>query len=390
MGLAHSPRIATDGLVFAMDDGNPDKSWKGAPTTNICDNNGFYANWANAGAGTWSGNDTTIPRLYPSLQNLSLLVTTTGNLHISHGRCSISSGATYTISTHIFIPSSAGTLGGTPPYIRTDPANAFRGYLLYEGSSNWNTWPRDRWIRISGTFTNSANDTALYISCYLDTAGNKIYYTGPQVENLSFMSPFTGGAGVARSTDQAFVDMTGNATASASNLTYATDGSFSFNGSSDYIRFNNSTALDTQTPTVEVWVKTNSLNQNGFWFEKGSVNTQYSLFQEGTAIRWRMNIGGVTNLSATTASFMNTTEWFQIVGTYTSGTRKLYINGVEVASDSQTGTIATNSGGMTIGEYGGGAYRYNGSINVVKVYNRALTQEEIQQNFNALRGRYGI
>ena len=157
----------------------------------------------------------------------------------------------------------------------------------------------------------------------------------------------------------------------------------------------NNVALDTQTPTVEVWVKTNATNQNGFWFEKGTVNSQYSLFQSGGNILWRMIIGGsIRNLTTTTATYMNTSNWYQVVGTYTSGTRRLYINGVLVNFDTQTGTIATNSGGMSIGVYGGfngtRGYYYNGNLSSCKVYNRALTAEEIQQNFNATRGRYGI
>jgi len=164
----------------------------------------------------------------------------------------------------------------------------------------------------------------------------------------------------------------------------------------DYVKIPNNTALDTQTPTVEVWVKTNATTQNGFWFEKGTVNSQYSLFQEGGNIRWRMNIGGITQLSTITSTYMNTANWYQVVGTYTSGTRRLYINGVLVNSDTQSGTIATNAGGMSIGAYGGytGAggrdYFYNGNEAVCKVYNRALSAAEVSQNFNALRGRYGI
>lgn len=162
----------------------------------------------------------------------------------------------------------------------------------------------------------------------------------------------------------------------------------------DYARIQNNTLLDTQTPSVEVWVKTNATTQNGFWFEKGTVNTQYSLFQEGTTIRWRMNIGGITQLSVTTATYMNTSNWYQVVGTYTSGTRRLYINGVLVNSDTQTGTIATNAGGMSVGVFGGYSgsrgYYYNGNLTMCRVYNRALSADEIKQNFNALRGRYGI
>ena len=162
----------------------------------------------------------------------------------------------------------------------------------------------------------------------------------------------------------------------------------------DFARIANNTALDTQTPTVEVWVKTNATTQNGFWFEKGTVNSQYSLFQEGSGIQWRMNIGGITNLTTTTATYINTSNWYQVVGTYTSGSRKLYINGVLVNSDTQTGTIATDSGGMSIGVYGGFSgsrgYYYNGNLSICRVYNRALSAAEIQQNYNALKGRFSI
>jgi hypothetical protein len=161
-----------------------------------------------------------------------------------------------------------------------------------------------------------------------------------------------------------------------------------------FARIENNTALDTQTPTVEVWVKTNNTNQNGFWFEKGTVNTQYSLFQEGSVIRWRQRLtsGTLTNLSTTTANFINTSNWYQVVGTFVSGSRRLYINGIQVNSDTLSGTIATNSGGMSIGVYGGfnggRGYYYNGNLAACRVYNRALTAQEIQQNFNATKSRY--
>jgi hypothetical protein len=163
----------------------------------------------------------------------------------------------------------------------------------------------------------------------------------------------------------------------------------------DFARIPNNTSLDTQTPTVEVWIKTNATNQNGFWFEKGTVNSQYALFQEGTTIQWRMNIGGnTTNLTTTTANFINTSNWYQVVGTYTSGQRHLYINGNLVNSDTQTGTLSTNSGGMSIGVYGGfsGArgYYYNGNLAICRIYNRKLSIAEIQQNFYASKSRFGI
>jgi hypothetical protein len=174
---------------------------------------------------------------------------------------------------------------------------------------------------------------------------------------------------------------------------------FSFNGatSSSLIRIPNSTLLDTQTPSVEVWIKTNTTTQYGFWFEKGVVNSQYSLFQHENVIYWRQNtsvglISLITNTSSTAG--LNTTDWFQVTGTYVSGSRKLYVNGILKNSDSATGTIATSNGGMSIGVYGGYSggrgYYYNGDIAIVRVYNKVLTPAEVLTNYNSLKGRFGL
>lgn len=192
-------------------------------------------------------------------------------------------------------------------------------------------------------------------------------------------------------------DLTLNSTTgeAVNSPTFNSTGFFSF-VTDDYLRFTNSTALDSQTFTVEVWVRTNNLNQNGFWFEKGTVNTQYSLFQEGTAIRCRINNGsGIVNtISVTSTNYMNTTNWYQVVFTFTSGSQICYINGNIAGTGTTSATVATNNGGMSIGAYGGytgsKSYYYNGDQSIAKVYNRVLSQAEVQQNFNALRGRFGI
>ena len=176
-------------------------------------------------------------------------------------------------------------------------------------------------------------------------------------------------------------------------------GAISFDGSNDRVVIPNDTALDTQTPSVEVWVKVDTLIQDGFFFEKGDVNTQYALFiqdsfQSSPQIQWRVKSAGFNDVKVTASTYIDTSSYAQIVGTYTSGSRKLYINGSLVASDSATGTIPSNSGGMSVGVYGGfnGPYGYylDGAISIVRVYDRVLTAGEITQNYNANRGRYGL
>lgn len=199
--------------------------------------------------------------------------------------------------------------------------------------------------------------------------------------------PGTGSVWYDAMTSGANFALTNGPVYSASNLGY-----FAFDGVNDYAVAGYNTALDTQTPSVEVWVKTNATTQNGFWFEKGSVNSQYALFQEGASIQWRL--GALGDLSTTTASYMNTSSWYQVVGTFTSGSRILYINGVQVNSNATTGTLGTSASGMSIGAYGGtsgsNSYFYNGALSICRVYNRVLSAADVLQNFNALRGRYGV
>ena len=198
-------------------------------------------------------------------------------------------------------------------------------------------------------------------------------------------------------TGTACYDLAGRTTVgeTVNSPTFNANGYFYF-ATDDYIRFPNSTALDVQTFTIEVWVRTNATNQNGFWFEKGTVNSQYSLFQEGGGIVCRViTTGGLINtINPVTATYMNTTNWYQVVFTFTSGSQICYINAVQVGTGSTAGTLSTNAGGMSIGAYGGYTgghdYFYNGDQSIAKVYNRVLTPNEVKQNFNATRGRYGI
>lgn len=170
-------------------------------------------------------------------------------------------------------------------------------------------------------------------------------------------------------------------------------GSLVFDGVNDYVIMSENSIFNTQTPSVEVWVKTNYTTQNGFWFEKGNVNTQYALFQEGTNITWR-HTTNVSSLTATAATYITTTKYAQIVGTYTAGDRRIYVNGIQVASDTLNYSIPTNANGCSIGAYGGfngsRGFYYNGNIAIVRVYNKNLTSNEVIQNYNATKSRFGL
>lgn len=69
---------------------------------------------------------------------------------------------------------------------------------------------------------------------------------------------------------------------------------------------------------------------------------------------------------------------------------KTYYNGALVNTLSFTGTPSAGNGYLLGRGYYGGTLNYSGRIALFRVYNRALTANEIYQNFVAIRGRYGI
>jgi hypothetical protein len=397
MSAESGPHIVTDGLIFCIDSTNSQKSWRGVPITNQFLAPTPIANgdvtFAVQGTGTFK-------RIYSG---------TYGNYQIVEGdvvyRYDLGLTGCHYHGNTVSVPSGVYVTWDFDYYISPDAANfPTVNYLAnVEGpgsiaialpNSNKGVWQK---VRVTSGLTTSSGNSNLLLypgacgSSYLASSGY-ILYKNPQVTFTTYIPtnsiPFVNGT---RSSTQALVDMVSRNVITVNNLVYAADGTFSFNGSNSHCTMPNNTIFDTQTPTVEAWIRPSTLNQNGFIFEKGTVNTQYSLFFEGANIVWRhaSTAGGYSNIYTSTSP-MTVNQWNHVVGTFTSGNRRVYINGNLVASDAPVQTIPTNNNGQTIGMYNSGGYYYNGSIGVVRVYNRALTANEVSNNFNALRTRYGI
>lgn len=99
---------------------------------------------------------------------------------------------------------------------------------------------------------------------------------------------------------------------------------------------------------------------------------------------------GTTNVRATLG-------WHYFSLTFNGTQSKLYIDGVNVYTRSDTNTIFPSTGWNWIGvgqwqngNYSGTTGYTQGKLGYLSLYGKALSEHEIQQNFNALRGRYGI
>jgi len=74
--------------------------------------------------------------------------------------------------------------------------------------------------------------------------------------------------------------------------------------------------------------------------------------------------------------------WSHLAATYDGATRRLFVNGVQVASLTQTGPIQTSTQALTIGGDALYGQYWAGLIDEARIYNRALSASEIQTDMN--------
>lgn len=177
-------------------------------------------------------------------------------------------------------------------------------------------------------------------------------------------------------------------TSSSANSYFTFDGVDDFSISSGLQTFGNSM-------TWEAWVYLTG-NVNPYNMFMGRYLPYFS-FYNADRFYFSNYISDVQQTIQTSAILSQNT-WYQ--GVFTTSysapntTMKIYVNGVESASQAYSGTQNNFGYGFMIGDGNNGAnaswYPFKGRIGNVKVYNRTLSATEILQNFNAMRGRYGI
>jgi hypothetical protein len=177
---------------------------------------------------------------------------------------------------------------------------------------------------------------------------------------------------------------------------------FLFDGISDffeqYIGFASayeSTTIINGDVTAEAWFKISAFNGTTYSkiFGKGTTNRLYGLWYRSAGFLHQRLQSGSPTMNCEYASTPELNKWYHMVGT-SEGTSNhiLYLNGVQVQTSSTSVSVPTiaNSVRYHVGCHNASVNFHNGYIANVKLYNRALSAEEVLQNFNAHRGRFGI
>jgi hypothetical protein len=168
-------------------------------------------------------------------------------------------------------------------------------------------------------------------------------------------------------------------------------GSLSFDGVNDYVTLSSPVFNTFSTISIFSFIRFNTTSKSCQIFDTRDANG------DGLSFLMSNPTGNVLFSSLNSSNIAGSTTIqsgviYYIGLTYNGSTAKLYLNANEDNSKSITETFnVTANPTIAVRSFSIGSASY-GSCNIylTKIYNRALTASEIQQNYNATRSRYGI
>ena len=173
-----------------------------------------------------------------------------------------------------------------------------------------------------------------------------------------------------------------------------TSNSFVFDGFNDYINCGNNASLQLNS-AFSINVAFNATAWDKGWqaiVTKGDNSYRVHRFSASTPAQIAFGTNGLSILDSTSNATFSTGVNYIVTCVYTGSQKIIYVNGVADKTDNVTGTLTQDTTfNVAIGENLQPTSRYfGGSIYLTQIYNRALNASEVLQNFNALRGRFGI
>ena len=165
------------------------------------------------------------------------------------------------------------------------------------------------------------------------------------------------------------------------------NGVMTFDGTNDYINLNfaftQSSAVNQYTVSIGAKLSSTSAARRQMW---GSDDGGFDWgFGSGDSGRFSIFSGDTIHTGR-----LQDTNWHIFTAQWSSSGTKLYIDDVldistlTISYDSSISSTISIGRNPSFGEY------FHGNISFVHSYNRILSESEIKQNFNALRGRYSI
>ena len=382
-----APYIDNTGLVFAYDQANIVRSYLGEPTTNLATNT--------PSQGGWPGSYTVVDSVTKTFDFTTSTVEWGGDASWTTFYYDVSAytGQYVTISATFEYASDPNKFN----FLWIGQTSGSETYLGYSPEADRNQKTTDdrediTWSGIVGSGGKvgiliwMSNGTSTTVTARISNV---------QVEVKSHATPFVNGT---RSVTQGLKDLTGRSTIDLSNVSFDSNAQMTFDGTDDYASLGTvPLAAGASTYTIEAMFRADSTKTQVIWEQNSSAATQH---QRACMLLLSNGVGGFNGESNDFHSAVpySTGVWYHwtITVNKNAGTNpiKVYTNGALYAQgDSSSGASNLNVGthGAAVGyKLNSAGENFDGDIHLLRVYNRVLLASEIQQNFNAVRGRYGI
>jgi hypothetical protein len=434
------PNIVTSGLLVNVQAGNYSSYvGSGATWTNLVDStnytitSGTYDS-ANGGSIVFNGTSTVVPIGTPLSSGTNYTIeawvfaSSTSTAHnivssfnnvffISSGTLYGGVGGSYTLVSSADFPTNvwkhvvltfddaANTMtlyiNGSQVNQNTNVTQSYVSEVLRIGSHVSGVTPVSFWngkiaqVRVYNTALTAANVLNNFNATkggYLVTTSSLVLYYDPS-DNASY--PGTG----TTLTNLQGTGLNGTMT----DLTY-TNPYLTYNGSTSQVSIADNAALEPGSGdwSIEVWLRYNVIaGKTRTYVSKtngggGSADWGYGLRTNSVSSTTYMEVGSGTTSLSSPSTPVTTGVWYQIVGVWTnvaSNSIALYKNGTLVGSNSHSFTsIKNTTTPLYLGNYNGNefAQQFDGNMGIVRIYSKALSAAEVQNNYDANKALYGL
>jgi hypothetical protein len=309
------------------------------------------------------------------------------------------SGTFNTNGQVLYLPFGTSTTPPPPPPNTPPVANAGTDQTVNEGTAG---------VTLNGGSSTDSDGTITSYS-WRQTAGPTVTLTGANTATPSFTAP-----SVTADTTLTFsLTVTDNGGASASDTVnvlvknvdqtppppppgsiYHYEPYATLSGS-NYTDVPSSSSLQLTRMSVASWFKTSNsysanygiiVNKGGMGSETAGQNINYGIYftTTNTVAGIIETSGGIDHIATSTRTY-NDGQWHYAVMTYDGSVVRLYIDGAQVATKSTGGAVPDNTGTqpVRVGANSRAADRFfTGNADEVRVWNRALTAQEVSDQYN--------
>jgi hypothetical protein len=444
MSISTFPSIVTDQLVSHYDTGNTKKSWIGAGTTNYLYSynprkDATYNSWSATAAGLWNANHPDAIQVFNDAGgDISWFVNT------GVGTWENASHAVWTYDAILQKPvvtmrnrdsawsakymsvamnfASLGMSVGQKYTISwlqwTDDItrSADTGLYSQNASGTWNFWDGRAtgwstvlntkvrtWERVYATFTITSNwnlsSSVINVYMYGQGGGTGILrIADTQLELLPYPTAFCQTA----TRSATLMDTARNLNLDISTMSYSPSGTLIHAASGanqdNIILGSGTTFAPIPYMSLEAWFRTPG--------ESGTGNSTNGLFSLTYGCRIHVTSGQallITNYPSTAAgnatiTYSNRTnladnKWHHIVCTCDGSNGRIYLDGVldkQVTQLWDGGFFYAGSEALIGQDINNVSCNFTGEVPIFRIYKKTLSLAEVQQNFNAQRGRFGL